>query len=440
MQNLFITTTVSALLLAGTASSQINAKLYVTNNWTNSGVSVIDPATNILLRTIATGDYPTGIVYATDTNQVYVAQNFGVAVIDVITDAVTSQVSIPGGAYRLLLSNDKSTLFIAGASGIVTAMDRATLTLKQTAQPNPSAFLLGLACSQDGSKLFASSGGGGASTSQGLWVFDSSTLTLLAQISLPQDPRGVTLSPDGSQVWVASESGYVTVVDPNTYAIIATIPTPLDANEIAFNAAGTTAYVTANTVFAVINPVTYSVTSVNRLDGTAWGRFRVQAQSIVLGPDQQAYFPVTFDQSPSTSGVAVVNLTSNNVTMMIPTPFGAWSGAFSGQTPSISLYLSGPIHPQKSGAVTVAVLGSAAFNPLATLDVSSLKFGATGNERSLVSCGIGGEDVNRDGYSDLVCHFDVQLTNLQLGATQAYLRGQTVSHNEFVGTVSVTVN
>jgi hypothetical protein len=138
--------------------------------------------------------------------------------------------------------------------------------------------------------------------------------------------------------------------------------------------------------------------------------------------------------------VAVVDLTSNNVTMMIPTDFGAWYGTFSGQTPSISLYVSGPIHPQKNGAVTVAVLGSAAFNPLATLDVSSLQFGATGNERSLVSCGIGGEDVNRDGYSDLVCHFDVQLTNLQPGATQALLRGHTVSKNGIVGIVSVTVN
>ena len=45
-------------------------------------------------------------------------------------------------------------------------------------------------------------------------------------------------------------------------------------------------------------------------------------------------------------------------------------------------------------------------SPFITVSDVTLRFGATGEEASLVRCGLAGEDVNGDGLRDLVCHFD----------------------------------
>jgi len=416
--------TIPALLyLAAMASAQTEPKLYVTNLM-DSTVSVISPDTNSLLATINVGPLPWGVVYASDTNQILVAQlgTSGISVIDPVSDHMIGQINVQG-AQRLLLSKDKHVLFITSANGVLMSLDRVTNTITNFAQL--ASFPNGIALSGDGSRLFVVTDADAT-----LSVVDASTLNVLATVLMPQFPRGVAVSPDGSKVYVASESGAVSILDANTYAVLATLAFPPNTNDVVFNGDGSKAYVAAGSQLSTIDTRTNTVSAVTPLPS--------YVNSVVLGGSQQAYVMGAYLQT-----VYVVDLTSNHVVSTIPAGNPAWYGAFSGTPPTISIDVKpgadNTIQQKAGGAVSVAVLESSAFNPLVGINISSLHFGATGNEASLVSCGRDGEDVNKDKLPDLVCHFDVQLSGLQPGATQAYLHGLTVAGDPVSAAAPVVV-
>ena len=90
-----------------------------------------------------------------------------------------------------------------------------------------------------------------------------------------------------------------------------------------------------------------------------------------------------------------------------------------------------PLNPKSKGNIPVALLSSADFDAL-QVDRNSLTFGSTGDERSLLRCGKDGEDVNRDGRPDLVCHFDNQAASFDPSDEEAVLRG-TIGGRPFEG-------
>ena len=87
----------------------------------------------------------------------------------------------------------------------------------------------------------------------------------------------------------------------------------------------------------------------------------------------------------------------------------------------------------------VAILSSASFDAHAELDVKSLTFGRTGDEKSLAFCGRTPVDVNGDGLLDIVCHFKTRATGFLRGDTQGVLKGKTLSDVSIKGTDSVRV-
>jgi len=82
-----------------------------------------------------------------------------------------------------------------------------------------------------------------------------------------------------------------------------------------------------------------------------------------------------------------------------------------------------PINPRSKGKIPVALLSSSKFDAM-NVDVSSLTFGATGDESSLSHCGQSGEDVNGDGRLDLVCHFENQSAGFEKGDLEGIVRGK----------------
>lgn len=91
-----------------------------------------------------------------------------------------------------------------------------------------------------------------------------------------------------------------------------------------------------------------------------------------------------------------------------------------------------PFNPKAKGAIPVALLGSSGFDAL-TVKRDSLKFGVTGYESSWLRCAKEGEDVNSDGYLDLVCHFDNQLTKFTKDDPEGILRGIAGDGREIEG-------
>jgi hypothetical protein len=80
------------------------------------------------------------------------------------------------------------------------------------------------------------------------------------------------------------------------------------------------------------------------------------------------------------------------------------------------------INPGSGGLVPVAILGSAELD-VQHVDVTTLAFGPDGAQPAHA---VGGhlEDVNGDGFADLVSHYPVKETGIAAGAAEACLRGQ----------------
>ncbi len=97
------------------------------------------------------------------------------------------------------------------------------------------------------------------------------------------------------------------------------------------------------------------------------------------------------------------------------------------------------INLKKPGSVSVAILSSADFNAPDRVDRTSLTFGQTGDEASLVSCNKHTRDVNSDGLPDLICSFAAALTGFQSGDTEGILKGRTVLGTSFTGSDTVTI-
>jgi len=69
-----------------------------------------------------------------------------------------------------------------------------------------------------------------------------------------------------------------------------------------------------------------------------------------------------------------------------------------------------PVNCKSRGKTKVAILSEPGFLAPLHVDVSSLRFGATGTEPSLAFCKPG-KDENRDGLPDLTCHFHTDVAN-----------------------------
>jgi hypothetical protein len=91
----------------------------------------------------------------------------------------------------------------------------------------------------------------------------------------------------------------------------------------------------------------------------------------------------------------------------------------------------------RSGRVPVAVLSSDGFDPVADLDLDSLRFGTTGREDSTRRCRAG-RDYDGDGVVDLLCQVRVRDTGLSPGDTELLLRGSTRDGVRIAGTATVT--
>jgi len=87
----------------------------------------------------------------------------------------------------------------------------------------------------------------------------------------------------------------------------------------------------------------------------------------------------------------------------------------------------------------VAILSSDTFDAPAQVDRTSLTFGHTGTEASLVSCDGEARDVNGDNLTDLVCSFEIRLAEFVPGDTQAMLRGKTTGGKPLAGKAPINV-
>lgn len=102
-----------------------------------------------------------------------------------------------------------------------------------------------------------------------------------------------------------------------------------------------------------------------------------------------------------------------------------------------------PINTKSGGVIPVAVLGSASFH-VQTINVTKLWFGPASakpahNLSEPLTYASHLQDVNGDGFTDLVLHFPQRDTGLNAGATNACLYGENLQATPVIGCDSVRV-
>lgn len=87
----------------------------------------------------------------------------------------------------------------------------------------------------------------------------------------------------------------------------------------------------------------------------------------------------------------------------------------------------------------VAILSAPGFHA-SYLHQSSLTFGRTGDEQSLLGCESNPVDVDADGLADVVCYFDISKAGLPSGDVQCLLKGKSLLGTPLAGIGSVRIS
>jgi hypothetical protein len=94
---------------------------------------------------------------------------------------------------------------------------------------------------------------------------------------------------------------------------------------------------------------------------------------------------------------------------------------------------------QSPHVLPVAILSTTDFDARSDVVVSSLTFGRSGHEASLVFCDPRGSDVDDDGLLDQVCYFRIEATGFLCNDTEGVLRGRLIDGKPLMGMDAVLV-
>src|SRR5881628_1724866 len=197
-----------AALVLGHARAGAEVRVFVTNEKSDN-VTLIDAATRKVIQTIPVGKRPRGVAVSPDGRRVYVTNSNSdtLSVIDARSLAVLS--TVPAGVDPEGLTPNR-----AGTALYVVNENELWVTVSNE-------------------------------TSDDVHLIETASDTVVKQIPVPRNPRGMRFTADSRFLFVASEQAHVvSVVDMAQLSVIKSVPTggsrPVD---VAFTLDGSRAYV-----------------------------------------------------------------------------------------------------------------------------------------------------------------------------------------------------
>jgi DNA-binding beta-propeller fold protein YncE len=188
--------------------------------FTNSvaGFSLSNPT--VARPPVTVNAYPLDVIFDKNGSTAYVGTRDGgtVDVVDIRTNTVTQSIPLGPDVYRLALSRDESRVYATTLRGrLWTARTHGDPRPTYVDLTDPWSPVQGKSLSPSGSDLYI------ASTNGTIWRLDPVTLAVRQSIVLPRQIQDIAATPDGSAVWAADENGYVVRLDPMTLAVTATV-------------------------------------------------------------------------------------------------------------------------------------------------------------------------------------------------------------------------
>ena len=188
-------------------------------------------------------------------------------------------------------------------------------------------------------------------------VVDISNNSVVATIPVASTPDGVAVSPDGTFVYVASESGFISVINTASNTVTATIPVGSRADFVAFSPDGSLAYVThwGGDYVSVINTTNNTVVTDITVGSGSY--------SVAVSPDgSRAYVTNEFSGT-----VSVIDTANNTVVGTINV----------GNEPTVVAVSPDGTHAYVSNtaSATVSVINTANASITATINVAGDPYG-----------------------------------------------------------------
>jgi gliding motility-associated-like protein len=252
---------------AGLAVSPDGTKLYVCNSTNVSVFSTTSTHTN--LANIPIGEYPNSVAFSPDGSTAYVTNNYldNVTVINTATSQVSSVFSAGTAASGVLVSPNGKYLYVANTyDDDVSVFSTGPNNLLVTNIPVGTGPW-GMALSPDGKTLYVvNSGDNSTSTLAPGSVSVVNTATNKVTTTIPMGgttyPLGVSVTPDGKQVYVTNNiPNTVTIINTATNAISGSVGVGLQPNSFGnFMAPGPTCTGSTITYTITVNP-TSSITA-----------------------------------------------------------------------------------------------------------------------------------------------------------------------------------
>jgi YVTN family beta-propeller protein len=235
-------------------------RVYVSDRQSNS-VSVIDTATNVVISTIPI-HFPSGIAISPDSSRVYVTTaDSSIAVIDTTSNTVIDNIPDSFAPYQLALTRDGARLYVThGVISFNKTVSVIDVASQQTIATIPIRTPAGIVLTPDNTRAYVAGRDGGlfvidtatnvvigfgaannsleiALTPDGarayltnvfsanVQVFDTSSNTMVDDISLDGVPSFLAVTPDGTRVYVSNTptttlAGAVAVIETATNTVV----------------------------------------------------------------------------------------------------------------------------------------------------------------------------------------------------------------------------
>lgn len=284
------------------AINPAGTRAYVTN-YGSGNISVINTSTNTVITAI-TAASPWRIVINSDGTRAYVGSIGGsVHVLDLATNLVIATITTGGSIYELNLNRAGNRLYASNYSNSqVHVINTATNTILNTISNVTGP--MGVITTLDDSVAYVSNYSSGSSITR----IDTATNTVLSPtIAVGANPWGISMTPDGTRMFVSNWAGSSVSVVFTTGGVT--------SNSIVIDRTPPTASFTASPTSSITTSGTYTVTFSKAITGLTASDFinTGTATDCVFTPTSSSGTAINVTVTNCSAGTLIARLLPNTV-------------------------------------------------------------------------------------------------------------------------------